>query len=81
MPAVQMQRLARQSSVTHWHWKWPLGVVAERTGQQPGAGQHLEAVADADHRLAAGDERAAARRRRDARAASANMRPAPSASA
>ncbi len=31
-------------------------VVAEGAGQQAGAGQHLEAVADADDRAAAGDE-------------------------
>ena len=29
------------------------GVAHQRAGQQPGLGQHLEAVADADHRHAA----------------------------
>ena len=33
-----------------------LGVVAERSGQQPGCGEHLESVADADQRAAVGDE-------------------------
>ena len=32
--------------------------MTERTGQQAGAGEHLEAVADADHRAAIVDERA-----------------------
>ena len=32
------------------------GVVAKGAGQQPGPGEHLEPVADADHRAAGGDE-------------------------
>ena len=35
----------------------PVCVVAECARQELGAGQHLEPVADPDHRLAAGDER------------------------
>ena len=53
-----MQRLAGSAARrTQRQSKRPGVVVAERAGQQAGAGQHLEAVADADDRAAAGDER------------------------
>ena len=84
VPSIQTQRLsAPAASVTQRHSKRPLGVVAERTGQQPGAGEHLEAVADAD--APGGRRRRTAQRVAEATVAvassRASTRPAPRASA
>ena len=44
----------RSSTVVHRNLR--PAVLLQRTGQQTGLGQHLEAVADADHRTAVGGE-------------------------
>ena len=51
------------SARTQRQSKWPPALCPSAPGQQAGAGQHLEPVADADDRTAAGDERRAGARR------------------
>ena len=60
-PAVQIERLRGSGAQRDpAAVEVAAGVVAERAGQQAGAVEHLEAVADADDRAPAGDERAQA---------------------
>ena len=51
----ELGSLAKRDPPAH---EVPAGVVAEGAGQQSGPGEHLEPVADADHRAARGDEAA-----------------------